>query len=76
MKKAGLIILVFGLLITLFTGLNYVTQEVVMEAGDLSITKDQNHGLTWSPLVGIAVMILGGGIFITGIRKDNPAIKS
>ena len=76
MKKAGLIILVFGLLITLFTGLNYVTQEVVMEAGDLSITKDRNHGLTWSPLVGIVVMILGGAIFVAGIRKDNPAIKS
>lgn len=76
MKKAGFITFALGLLITVFTGLNYVTQEVVVESGNLNITRDSNHGFSWSPLIGIAVMCIGVGIFVGGFKKKEEPIKS
>lgn len=76
MKKAGFLIFAIGLLITIFTGLTYVTKEVVVDAGDLSITRDEDHAITWSPLVGVVVMIIGGGIFVAGIKRDRPQSKA
>jgi hypothetical protein len=71
MKKAGFLIFAFGLLITIFTGLTYVTKEVVLDAGDLSIPRDEGHAFTWSPLIGIGIMLIGGAIFITGVKRDT-----
>lgn len=76
MKKTGFLIFALGLLITIFTGLTYVTKEVVVDAGDLSITRDEDHVVTWSPLVGVVVMLVGGAIFVSGIRRDRTHTKA
>jgi hypothetical protein len=69
MKRAGIIILVIGLLITIFTVFNFVTKEKVVDIGNLEITKDTNHRLSWSPFIGIAVMLIGGVVIIYGIKR-------
>jgi hypothetical protein len=69
MKKLGLLIIAIGLVITVITGFNFVTREKVVDIGNLKISRNKNHSLAWSPLVGVAVMVLGGGIFIMGLKK-------
>jgi len=69
MKTSGIVILVVGLLITLFTGFNFVTKKKVVDIGNLEITKDENHNMAWSPLVGVAVMVLGGVVLLFGAKK-------
>jgi hypothetical protein len=69
MKTTGITILVVGLLITLFTGFNYVTKKKVVDIGNLEITTDKNHNLAWSPLVGVAVMAVGGVVLLFGAKK-------
>ncbi len=69
MKKTGLIILVIGLLITIFTGFNFVTKKKVVDIGKLEIIKDENHYMSWSPLVGIVVMVVGAGVYLFGEKK-------
>lgn len=71
MKKVGLIIFAFGLLVTIFTGLNYVTKEVVINSGDVSITKDVNHGFSWSPLIGIAILTVGVILVVLGFKRQK-----
>jgi hypothetical protein len=66
MKKAGLIIMVFGLLITLFTGFRYVTSEKVVEIGDIEIRADRTNRVDWSPMAGVAVIVIGGIMFYAG----------
>ncbi len=69
MKKVGIIILVVGLVITLITGFNFVTREKVLDVGELQISRDKKHNLSWSPLVGVVVMVIGGGILLFGVKK-------
>ncbi|MDZ7767349.1 MAG: LPXTG cell wall anchor domain-containing protein [Melioribacteraceae bacterium] len=68
-KTIGIIILSIGLIMTLFTGFNYVTREKVVDIGDIEITADQNNTASWSPLIGIGVMVIGGVVFLYGKKK-------
>jgi hypothetical protein len=71
MKTAGIIILIIGLLMTLYTGFTYVTKEKVVDLGELEITKDNQHTINWQPYVGIGVMVIGGVILILGRKKSS-----
>ncbi len=55
-----MILLVGGLLLTIFTSFSFFTKEKVVDLGALEITKDTPHSFNWSPIVGIAVMGIGG----------------
>ncbi len=71
MKKTGIIILAIGLLITIFTGFNFVTKKKVVDLGELQITRDKNHSFEWSPIVGVAVLAVGLGIYLYGSEKSS-----
>jgi UDP-N-acetylmuramyl pentapeptide phosphotransferase/UDP-N-acetylglucosamine-1-phosphate transferase len=66
MRKAGLKLLVAGLLITLVTGFSFVTKEKILEIGDLEITADKNHSADWSRMAGLAVIAVGGIMIAAG----------
>ena len=68
-KTIGIIILIIGLLMTLYTGFNYVTKEKVVDIGSVEITADKEHTASWSPLIGIGIMVIGGVVFLYGKKK-------
>ncbi len=69
MKPLGIIILLVGLCITIFTGFNLITKEKVLDLGKVEVTQEKNHKVSWSPLVGVLVMVVGAGVIIYGINK-------
>ena len=71
MKTAGLIIIILGLIMTLYTGFTYVTKEKVVDLGELEITKNDHHNVTRQPYVGIGVMVVGGAILMVGKKKPQ-----
>jgi hypothetical protein len=70
MKKPGIIILAIGLLITLFTSFRFFTREKVVDIGELQITANKKHNVSWSPYLGIAIMVVGGVMFVYGSKKE------
>lgn len=70
-KTIGLIIAIIGLVMTLYTGFNYVTREKVVDIGSIQITKDNDHTASWSPYLGIGIMVIGGVVYLSG-RKKQP----
>jgi uncharacterized membrane protein YiaA len=60
MKKVGYVLILAGLLLTIFTTVTYFSRERVAKIGDINITANKRHHLKWSPLIGIAVMAVGG----------------
>ncbi|WP_291125117.1 hypothetical protein [Flavobacterium sp. UBA6031] len=60
MKQIGIVIMILGLGLTLFTAITFFTREKVVDLGIVEITRNQPHYLNWSPFVGMAVMVIGG----------------
>jgi LPXTG-motif cell wall-anchored protein len=69
MKNIGLFIIAIGILATLLGGFNYVTKKKIVDVGNLEITTNKNHVMSWSPFIGIAVIILGVGVVLYGRKK-------
>jgi len=69
MKKAGIVILIIGLLLTIVTTFTYFTKEKVVDLGEIEINANKRHSLSWSPLIGIAVMAVGGVMLLVPFKK-------
>jgi len=68
-KTIGLAIAVIGLIMTLYTGFTYVTREKIVDIGSVEITADKDHTATWSPFIGIGIMVIGGVVFLFGKKS-------
>jgi hypothetical protein len=68
-KAIGLIIFMSGFVLTLYTGLDFVSKEKVADVGSYQVTKNNDRTTGWSPLFGIGAMIIGGVVFISGNKK-------
>jgi hypothetical protein len=69
MKKAGIIILILGLILTIFTTVTFFTREKVVDIGEIQINTNKRHHLSWSPLIGVAVMAVGGALILIPFKK-------
>ena len=67
MKTIGIVIIVIGILMIVYTGFNYVTSEKVVDLGTIKINKETNHPVQWSPIIGVVLLV--GGIVIIGTNK-------
>mgnify|MGYP001359677371 CR=1 FL=1 len=69
MKKTGIIIIIVGLLLTVFTGFHFFTKKKVVDIGKVEITKSEPHRVNWSPYAGVGIMLVGGIILLVGAKK-------
>jgi hypothetical protein len=69
MKITGIIIMIIGLALTVFTTFSYFTNEKVLDIGTVEITRSIPNYIQWSPFIGLAVMVIGAG-FILGAKKN------
>jgi hypothetical protein len=70
MKKTGIMLVIIGLAFTLFTGMSFFTREKVVDIGELEISAKKKHSISWSPIVGVIAVALGGGLYLLG-RKNS-----
>lgn len=68
MRNLGIVILVIGILMTVFTGFNIITKEKVVDLGSVEINKEEKNPVYWSPLTG-ALLIAVGGVVLLASRK-------
>ena len=59
MRYLGIILIILGGLMMIYTGFNYITKEKVVDLGPIEVNKEKNHPVQWSPIVG-AIMLVGG----------------
>jgi len=69
MKITGILVMIVGLGLTVFTAFSYFTREKVFEVGSVEITRNQPHYLNWSPFIGLSVMVIG--IFIVLLARKK-----
>lgn len=69
MKAAGIVVLVLGIILTIFTSVKFFTKEKVVDLGAIEINKEQPHKFAWSPIIGVVVMAAGGIMLWQGSKK-------
>lgn len=65
MKNVGIILIVIGALMMIFTGFNIITKKKVVDVGPVEINKDEKHPVNWSPIVGGIILVAGVVITFT-----------
>lgn len=68
-KALGIGLIIVGIIMTVYTGFNYVTTEKVAVIGPIEINKEKNHPVQWTPIIGVLIIV--GGIIIVGSSKSK-----
>jgi hypothetical protein len=66
-RTIGIVLIVIGALMMIYTSFNFITTEKVVDIGDIHINKEESHPVQWSPIVG--ALLLVGGIVIVARSK-------
>lgn len=72
MKTLGILLIVIGAIMTVFTGFNLVTQEEVVDVGPVEINKEEKTPIYWSPVTG-AILLVAGVVIVATSRKSSRA---
>ena len=68
MKNLGIVIVAIGIIMSVFTGFNIITEKRVVDIGPVKINKTEKTPYYWSPGTGL-VLISIGGVVLLAIRK-------
>ena len=71
MKTFGVILLVAGIIMTVFTGFTVITRKEVVDLGSIEINKEKRTPLYWSPLAGGVLMAAGVVILLIGVKEKR-----
>jgi hypothetical protein len=55
--------------LTIFTAVTFYTKKKVVDIGKIEITSKKPHSINWSPLIGIAIMGVGGVVLLIPNKK-------
>ena len=69
MKALAIILIVAGSIMMIITGVNFVTKEKVVDLGKVEISKKENNPISWSPILGGVLLVVGIGMFVAGRKK-------
>ncbi len=70
MKNLGIVLIALGVIMMGITSFNYVTKKKVIDIGNLQVSKDENHSVQWSPIIG-GILLVGGIVVLVTTRKNN-----
>ena len=69
MKNLGIVIVVIGILMTVFTGFNVFTKKKVVDLGEVEINRTEKTPIYWSPITGLVLIGIGGLVLVAGRKK-------
>lgn len=68
MKILGIILVIVGAAMLIFTGFEYVTTEEIVDIGPINIEAEKNNFVRLSPVLG-AILLIGGIVLLVMDKK-------
>jgi len=68
MKTLGLIFIVLGAAMLVWTGFTYTKKEKIVDAGPIQISADREKTVNWPPYAG-GVLLVGGIVMVLTAKK-------
>ena len=69
-KTIGLLLLVIGVIMLIWTGFSYTKREKVVDAGPIHISADKEKSVNWPPYAGGILAIGGILLLVMGKRGE------
>jgi hypothetical protein len=69
MKTVGIILLVAGLVMSVFTGFTLITRKEVVDIGSVEVNREEKTPVYWSPVTG-GILAAAGLLILVGRRKS------
>ncbi|WP_410221633.1 DUF3185 family protein [Pedobacter sp.] len=70
-RSLGILLIVIGLILFIWTGFTYTQKEKVVDAGSIEITADRQKNVSWPPYVGGVVLLVGLIVFISSKKQKD-----
>lgn len=68
-RTIGIIMIIVGAAMLIWTGFSYTKKEKVVDLGPLEITADKKEQVNWPPYVGGGVLVVGLILAVTTNNK-------
>jgi drug/metabolite transporter (DMT)-like permease len=65
-KTIGILLIVAGLAMLIWTGFSYTKRENVVDVGPVHISADQQKTVTWPPYAGGILVVVGVVVLVAG----------
>jgi hypothetical protein len=69
-KTLGILFLVAGIIMLIWTGFSYTRREKVVDAGPVHISADKQKTVSWPPYAGGILAVAGVVMLVTGNRRS------
>ncbi|MCY7351405.1 MAG: hypothetical protein LH606_12180 [Cytophagaceae bacterium] len=69
MRNFGIVLIIIGILMMIFTGFNFQTEKKVVDLGPLEINRKENNRVGWPTYAGGLVLLGGIGLVVMGRKK-------
>lgn len=68
-RTVGLILILVGIAMLVWTGFSYTRKEKIVDAGPIQISADKEKSVNWPPYVGGIILVAGVFVFVASKRK-------
>jgi uncharacterized membrane protein len=68
-RTLGLVLIVIGAIMLIWTGFSYTKREKVIDAGPIHLSADKQESVNWPPYAGGILLVGGILVLATGKKK-------
>lgn len=69
-KTIGIVLIIAGIAMLIWTGFTYTKKEKIIDAGPLQVSADKQHTVNWPPYAG-GILLIGGVILVATSGKRS-----
>lgn len=68
-KSVGLVLIVLGAILLIWTGFTYTKKEKIVDLGPIQVSADKQKSVNWPPYAGGIVLLAGIVILVSAKNK-------
>lgn len=69
-RVTGIILIIIGAAMLIWTGFTYTKKEKVIDAGPIQVSADKEKTVSWPPYLG-GVLLIGGIVIVATSKSEN-----
>lgn len=69
MRTIGIVLIIAGILMLVFRGINFTTEKKVVDLGPVEINKKERQSVNWPLYAGIVVTLAGAVMVVADKKK-------